>query len=51
MTTRKKNQIFYATLVMIIIVFCFIGCGVKKSVEKKESVESSSEIKGENKIK
>ena len=36
MTTRKKNQIFCVTLIMIIIVFGFIGCGVKKSVKNKE---------------
>ena len=54
MTTRKKNQIFCVTLIMIVIVFCFIGCGVKKGVEKKEIVKSSEKKGGskkENKVK
>lgn len=45
MTTKRKNQIFIATVLMFIVLFCMFGCSVKKQVEEKE------EKKEENKDK
>lgn len=49
MTTKKKNQIFCVTIVILIVIFCFIGCGVKKNVDdkrknKKEDTEKKTKV-------
>ena len=43
MTTKRKNQIFLATIITFIIMFSLIGCNVKKNVDEK--VDSENEQK------
>lgn len=35
MTTRRKNQIFIVTALMLVVLFCMFGCSAKKQAEKK----------------
>ena len=48
MTLKKKNQIFFATLIVFIVTFCLIGCSVKKNVD--ENKETKKEAKPEKKV-